>query len=410
MITSAVLGFAVGMTLIVLMARPPSIFRSAIGSKIWWLIFLIPALAAIWLLFHYADSGLVWMVFTMACGFIPGCLVTTFLVLRPAPEPALPTLSRTDALLNGHDAVVYFTHGEPETFNPEPWLHSFREFDDSKTPYIPWLFRPLFLYAIRKHYARVGTSQHRKGHEKIIAALKTKFVARGDTTTRFYLSFLDDYPHPDAMAIQAANDGASCIIMLKVFLTTSNHTKEGENMVLNLGLEKLGMQILQTTPLWDSESLARLFVEKAVAACPDMNDRPTTGILLVGHGQPKSWDKEFPTETSQEAAFRDKLRERFVTAGFSAGNIRSAWMQFREPGVVSEARALGNANIKRLLVFSAAISADSLHSQFDVPELMKKARLPTNIEVVNLGAWNDHPRLVDALDEKISAARKGIPS
>jgi protoheme ferro-lyase len=410
MIIGFCLGIGTGLAIVCLLTKPSWLYHNNVGLNVGWMFDLMPIGAVGWLIMHYNDGDILWKIIAMACGAVLGYVMATFKVMRPAAEPTLPSITRTDAAPGDHDAVVYFTHGEPERYDPEPWLHQFREFDEGKIPFIPWLFRPMFLYAIRKHYSHVGTSHHRKGHEKIIASLKARFEAYGDTKTRFYLSFLDDHPHPDAMAIQAANDGASRIIMLKVFVTTSNHTKEGETMVSKLGFEKLGMKVVQTTPLWDSDPLASMFVEKAVAVCPDVNERPTTGILLVGHGQPKSWDKEFPTETSQEAAFRERLRDRLVAVGFSAGNIRSAWMQFRVPEVVPEARALGISNIKRLLVFSAAISADSLHSQFDVPQLVRKAHLPSSIEVVHLGAWNDHPRLVDALEEKISATRKGISS
>jgi hypothetical protein len=50
------------------------------------------------------------------------------------------------------------------------------------------------------------------------------FRAEGDTSTKFYLSFLDDESRPDAALVQALNDGASRIVVVEVFVSISNNT------------------------------------------------------------------------------------------------------------------------------------------------------------------------------------------
>ena len=60
---------------------------------------------------------------------------------------------------------------------------------------------------------------------------------------RFYLSFLDDNPRPDAAVIQALNEGASQLIVAEVFVSVSNHTLEGKNLINKLGLEDYGIPI-----------------------------------------------------------------------------------------------------------------------------------------------------------------------
>lgn len=56
---------------------------------------------------------------------------------------------------------------------------------------------------------------------------------------------------------------------------------------------------------------------------------------------------------------------------------------------------------RRFFYFSAAISADAIHSQYDVPALVNAANVPEMVELVNLGAWNDHPMVIQAIREKI---------
>ncbi len=183
--------------------------------------------------------------------FVVGIISMTGIILnRDDPRP-VPVLTRQpgDSGL-GHTAVVYFTHGEPETYNPIGWINQFNEFDEQEIPFIPMIARPLFFNALRNKYFEVGTSGHREMHQQMIKSLEAAYRSEGDTTTKFYLSFLDDNPRPDAAAIQALNEGASKIIVSEVFLTISNHTAEGENQIKELEIEEtFGIPVEYTGPL-----------------------------------------------------------------------------------------------------------------------------------------------------------------
>ena len=123
----------------------------------------------------------------------------------------------------GHTAVVYFTHGEPETYDPIGWINQFREFDEQKIPFVPLLVRPLFAYNLRKKYLAVGAVTTARPTMRMIRMLEEAYGAEGDTTTRFDPSFLDDNPRPDVAVIQALNDGASHIVVAEVFLLLQSH-------------------------------------------------------------------------------------------------------------------------------------------------------------------------------------------
>lgn len=303
----------------------------------------------------------------------------------------------------GHTAVVYFTHGEPETYDPIGWVNQFREFDEQGIPFVPLLVRPLFAYSLRKHYLIVGRSNHRFMHHQMIKALERRYREQGDSSTQFYLSFLDDSPTPEAGAIMALNDGCSRMVVSEVFLTVSNHTAEGENQIKELEVEeRFGVPVRFTGPLYDSETLKRMFVERANANLAGV-DKAKVGVLLVGHGQPDEWDEEWPTETEQEIGFRESVLDRLVEDGFRRENVSLAWMEFKEPHPAPKVEEFVANGVERVLYFSAAISADAMHSQYDVPALVEQADVPEDIELVNLGAWNDDPIVIQAIKEKIDA-------
>ncbi len=317
----------------------------------------------------------------------------------PRHVPAL-TRSPTDPG-DGHTAVIYFTHGEPQTYDPIGWINQFREFDEQRIRFVPFAARPFFLYKLRAAYLKVGASQHRRIHSEMLASLESAFRSQGDSQTRFYLSFLDDEPRPDAAVIRALNEGAGRIVLAEVFLTLSNHTAEGEHLVDALRVkETFAVQVARTGPLWDSVSLRRMFVVRANAHLAGI-DKRHVGVLLVGHGQPDEWDVEWGTETTQEIAFRQAVVRMLVEDGFRADLVDLAWMEFKEPHPAEQVETFVQRGAKRVLYFSAAISADSIHSQFDVPELVSGARIPPTIDLVNLGAWNNDPLVIQAIKERI---------
>jgi hypothetical protein len=58
-------------------------------------------------------------------------------------------------------------------------------------------------------------------------------------------------------------------------------------------------------------------------------------------------------------------------------------------------------DVDKVVFFSTAISADSIHSQYDIPELVYEARVTDELPILNLGAWNNDPIVIQAIKEKI---------
>jgi sirohydrochlorin ferrochelatase len=331
-----------------------------------------------------------------------GYLITTRRLLNQEDKRQIPEITRSpeDKGL-GHTAVVYFTQGEPETFNPIGWINQFKEFDEQGIKFIPFPFRPFFIQALRRSYLRVGKSNHRGTHQEMLKSIERAYRQQGDNKTRFYISFLDDDPRPDAAAIQALNDGASRIIVSEVFLSISNHTGEGKELINELDIpENYGVQVDYTGPLWDSDKLKSMFIERASLNLGEFS-KEETGVLLVGHGQPDEWDREWPTETEHEIGFRQDILKLFADDGYRLEHLSLAWMEFKAPKPVKKIEEFVSSGVRQILYFSAAISADAIHSQYDVPELIHEAKIPEEIVLKNLGAWNNDPIVILAIKEKI---------
>ena len=336
-------------------------------------------------------------------GFFLAYMINTHLFLSQEDTRFVPELTRCqDDQVSGHTAILYFTHGEPETYDPIGWLNQFREFDEQGIRFIPKPARPVFIAMLRKQYLQVGKSNHRSMHLSMMQCLEELFRQEGDTTTRFYICFLDDEPRPDAALIQALNDVADEVIVVNVFLTISNHTAAGQSLIQAVDAEKkCGVKVRFTEPFWNSETLQSVFIEKVAANMQDL-PKEKIAVALIGYGQPDEWDTEWPTETQQEIAFRDDIIKLFIENGFPEQNLGSAWMEFKSPKPAELMHAFIQNEVEKIFYFSAAISADAIPSQAHVPGLVNKYKFPEGVEVINLGAWNNHPTVIRAIKERIS--------
>jgi protoheme ferro-lyase len=302
----------------------------------------------------------------------------------------------------GHTAIIYFTHGEPETFNPIGWINQFREFDHQGIKFAPTLVRPIFISKLREKYLKIGKSNHRMMHEQMFHNLQQRYRDSGDTSTKFYICFLDDNPRPDAAVIQALNEGASRIVVAEVFLTISNHTAEGKELIEEIGINDYQVELKYTGPMYDSDLLKDMYIQRANA---HLNEIPKekTGVLLVGHGQPDEWDEEWPTLTEQEISFRQDILDRFVQEGYTRENLSLAWMMFKDPKPGPKIEQWAADGVQQVIYIPAAISADAIHSQADIPELVEMAKVPADFPRINLGAWNNDPMTISAIKAKIDA-------
>lgn len=337
-------------------------------------------------------------------GIIGGYLVTTMIFLNQEEVRELPELNLPPAEQRDHTAVIYFTHGEPPAYSATPWIETFKELDADKVSFIPKPFRPFFFLNFRKEYLKVGGSPHNYIHQDMSRSLKEAIQTEGDDTTRFYMAFLDSNPRPDEAVINALNEGANKVVFATVFVTISSHTKAGQDMVDELALEKFGVPICFSEPLWNSETLQKMFVGRANENL-NGTDKSKVGVLLVGHGQPEDWDKIYPTQTEQEILFRQAIINRLVADGYKAENISLAWMEFKEPEIDQAVQELTGKGIEKLFVFATSISASSLHSLYDIPEAVNNAGMPEGVEVVNLGAWDDDPLVIQAIKERVQACK-----
>jgi len=347
-------------------------------------------------------AGLGLMLVCCVAGYLIACAMY---LKAPAHEKEL-TLAPVRASLPGHTAIIYFTHGEPRTYEGafEAWKDAIHEMDETGVPFVPWPFRPFFFKKVRGEYFEVGGSFHNLIHTRTMERIESAYRKNGDTNARCYIAYSDDSPHTDAAAARAIAEGADRIILLNVWLTDSDHSETGRKLVEALHPEKYGVKLCVTDTLKNSRRLMRMNVERAIKAAGDMN-RADIGILLVAHGQPASWDAIFKKQPEQENSFRQETKKLLAAEGFKNAHIALAYMEFKQPDIKTAVQGLLAGGIKKLLVSPVNISAESIHSEHEIPSMVDGAGVPASIPVVHLGAWNDDQLLIDDLLEQLEACR-----
>jgi protoheme ferro-lyase len=362
---------------------------------------------ALWSLFRMRKtSKRIAAIGLMIIGIISGYLITCTAALKPKEQKNAFYIEPKTARTQGHTAIIYFTHGEPRTYEGsfDAWLEAIDEMDKTGVPFVPKPFRPFFFKKVRDEYFRVGGSFHNTIHGRMMDKLQEVYREKIDKNARFYLSYSDDTPHPDEMAVKAINDGADKVILLNVWLTDSDHSDHGKEIIEALQPEKYGVKMCVTETLWNSERMKRMIVNRANRATGS-ESKADIGILLVAHGQPAEWDKIFKKQPEQENIFRQETKKLLIAEGYKEQNIELAYMEFKQPAIKEAVKQLLQNDVKKILVSPVNISAESIHSEHEIPSLVAAADVPPDVSTVHLGAWNDDQYVIDALLEKLKACK-----
>jgi protoheme ferro-lyase len=321
--------------------------------------------------------------------------------LNTSENRTLPEITRIKGTPGlGHTAIIVLAHGEPETYDPSAWINQIKELDEQKVAFIPYPIRPIFFYKLREKYLMAGKSGHNFECLQVMKLMEADYRRKGDTHTKFYISYLENEPYPDTAVTQALNEGASSIILCNLFITISNHTKEAIDMINDIHPEDYNINIKYTKPLYDSKTLQALYINKVSSSVSSV-DKDKAGIILVGHGQPAEWDKEFYTETQQENSFREDILKQLEANGYKPQNLKLAWMEFRDPEPKEAVKQLLHNGVTNIFYFSTIIGSESIHAKYDVPEKIQQAQITDSVKLQQLSAFEEKTGIVKALIERI---------
>ena len=166
------------------------------------------------------------------------------------------------------------------------------------------------------------------------------------------------------------------------------------------------MRVVYADALWSSERIAALVASRVMAIAGDPS---STGVVLVGLGQPEERARSCGSFDEHETAFLNRVRMLLLERGLSETFVRLAWADWRAPDVTSAVRHLAALGCERLVVMPACFPLDTVETLLDLPLSVRQARVEDAISVVTMTAWSDDAGLVEELRSRALLAL-GTPS
>jgi protoheme ferro-lyase len=329
--------------------------------------------------------------FALAATLVPAW---TRLPPLPGPVPADPQPAS-----DGSPAIVLVAGGQPETYDPAVLTHSYSMLAGTDVPVPPDAVRVFGYMSERVRYRSAGLSPARPVALSISRQMAERLRDAGHTgpvTT----AWLEGTPRLADVVHRLASQGSRDVIVVSLGVAESLPLDRARIEAEAVARPGAGVRLCYTHSLWADESLAHLVAGNVLAALP-RGPRPTDGVVLVGLGQPWQWDRENPRSCEQETFFLQRVRAALVTAGTPEANVRTAWLDWQDPGVTEVARHLAALGCERIIVVPATTCADTLETIVDLPSAVEQADLDPGIRVQVLHGWGENEIVADALTRAV---------
>jgi protoheme ferro-lyase len=169
-----------------------------------------------------------------------------------------------------------------------------------------------------------------------------------------------------------------------------------------------GIRIAYTGPLWGASALTERVARRIVESLGE-TEPSSTGVALLGHGQPTEMESVHPGLTEHETLFSQRVRAALVERGFDGGRVRLGWMEWQDPGAVEVVRHLAALGCSRIVVVPAVMPVDTLSTMLDVHDAIVNSRVDVT-DVDLLPAWGDDPVVAEVLAEAVRDATSEFAS
>lgn len=296
--------------------------------------------------------------------------------------------------------VIVVTCFEPERYEPAATAAMLKTLSDEELlePTITTL--PFMFFAQKARYRAIGSvSPARSQMTAICERLRVALGATPDSSVSWA-----NCSGPERLSVKVAdavNRGYRNIVVCELAVGESLHLAAAKREVDMLGIDRFEVRIAYTDPLADSEPLAALLSRRLLAAAkPD----PSTGIILIGHGQPEERARLNPAFDEQENAFLNRIRMLLADEGMDQEYIRVAWSEWRAPDVSSTVRHLAALGCQRIILAPAVYPLDGLPTRLDIDIAVRQARLDSGVSCVTMSAWQDDEQVIAELVRRINAA------
>jgi sirohydrochlorin ferrochelatase len=325
---------------------------------------------------------------------LAAALVPAWTRLPPLPGP-LPAEAEAQPAPPTQPAFILVAPGQPEKYDPAVLTRSYLLLSDTDVPVPPDAVRVFGYMAERSRYRSAGISPARP----VAVSVAQRLTARlreagydGPVTP----AWLEGTPRLADAVHALATEGVRDVVVVYLGVAESLRFGRARLEADAVAWPGSGVRVHYAHSLWADDALAQLVAGKVLAALP-RGPRPTDGVVLTGLGQPWQWDRDDPRSCEHETFFLQRVRAALVGAGTTEVNVRTAWLDWQDPGVTEVARHLAALGCERIVVVPATTCADTLEIVIDLPAAVEQADLDPGIRVQVLHGWGEEEAVAVAL-------------
>lgn len=341
----------------------------------------------------------------VAAGFIGAGAFLGGFALAAALLPSLTRMPPLTAVVSASIAVrpgptvIVLADGQPETYDPAVVTSAFERLSATDVPVPPDAVRVFAYLSERMRYRSAGLSPARPVVRSLTVRVSEGLRDRG-IEGPVLEAWLRGTPRLADAVSAAAKSGAETMVVALLDTSESPAYEAARSQADAVAPKRSGIRVCYTPPLWSDSTLARAVAHRALAALP-RGPRPTDGVVLVTEGQPWQWDREWPRSCEQTTYFVQRVRAELVAAGALEANVRTAWLDWQDPGVTEVVRHLAALGCQRIVVVPATMPADTLETAIDLPAAVEQAALDPGVRVEILHGWGDDPAIAAVLVDRI---------
>lgn len=365
------------------------------------LIGLAGATAVVWRLYARGDTSVAAVMIGLGAslgGFALAASSWPDLLERRKTAPLALEPPEDDGALR----VLLLADAEPEDYSPAYLAAAMRDLEESDIPVPPEVVRTFFYAQERARYHRIGVSPAR-GTARAVAVRTSALLFDQGFEGHASVAFCAGSPSlADELAAGVRAGGRRFVVAL-LAAADSRQVDRAKRDAAGLEASRHGIEITYTSPLWSAPGVAEMLADRVLEALdrrPDDQD----GVVLVAEGQPWQWDRTHPAAAEHATFLCQRVRAELVASGLSEDKVRTAWLEWDDPGVTEVVRHLAALGCRRIIIVPATLPFDSVATLLDLRSSAAQAAVDEGVEIGVLPAWGDDPAVAAALSERILEA------
>ncbi len=322
---------------------------------------------------------------------LAAALVPAITRLPPLPGPVLTATSEADPGI----AFVLLADGQPEDYDPAVVTREYALLSETEAPVPPDAVRVFGYMSERMRYRSAGISPARPV-VRAIAGRVAELLSHEGFAGPVAEAWLQGTPRLADTVAGLVGHGAREIVVVFLGVAESvpyDRARVETDMTVPPGSDA---RVCYAHTLWADDAIARLVAERTLAMLPK-GPRATDGVVLAASGQPWQWDQESPRSCEHETFFLQRVRAALIVAGAPEANVRTAWLDWQDPGVTEVTRHLAALGCERVVVVPATTCADTLETVLDLPAAVDSADLDPGVRVEVLHGWGDSDAVAAAV-------------